>query len=199
MAEIEYRSNSHKSKELENDIQKKKVEKVVNGVVRSKKKSLVEKTVDLFAPDDVEDVKSYVREGIVVPAIKDIILDVVKAFLDINGNSHSNRSTTSRVSYRKYYEDRDRDQDRVAHRTRTGYDYEDVILDKRTEAEDVLSSLDDLIDTYGMASVADLYDLVGINCNYTDNKYGWTNLRSASIAHVRDGYMIKLPRALPLN
>lgn len=48
-------------------------------------------------------------------------------------------------------------------------------------------------------SVADLYDLVGINGNYTDNKYGWFNIRTASVVRVRDGYMIKLPKAVPLN
>jgi hypothetical protein len=56
-----------------------------------------------------------------------------------------------------------------------------------------------LIDTYGIVSVADFYDLVGITGNYTDNKYGWNNIHSASIVRVREGYMIKLPRALALN
>ena len=30
-------------------------------------------------------------------------------------------------------------------------------------------------------------------------KYGWTDIRNASVIRVRDGYMIKLPKALPLN
>ena len=59
--------------------------------------------------------------------------------------------------------------------------------------------MDELIETYGSVSVADMYDLVGISCEYTDNKYGWKNIRTAEPVHVRDGYMLKLPRALPLN
>ena len=59
--------------------------------------------------------------------------------------------------------------------------------------------MDELIATYGLVSVADLYDLVGIAGSYTDNKYGWTDIRNASVVRVRDGYVIKLPRALPLN
>ena len=47
--------------------------------------------------------------------------------------------------------------------------------------------------------IADLYDLVGMDSNYTDNRYGWTNLRSAQVVRVRDGYLLKLPKALPLN
>ena len=84
-------------------------------------------------------------------------------------------------------------------RVRTGYDFDDIILDSRGEAEDVLSRMDELIDNYGIVSVADFYDLCGITGSYTDNKYGWTDIRSAQVVRVRDGYKIKLPRALPLN
>ena len=54
-------------------------------------------------------------------------------------------------------------------------------------------------EAYQVVSVADFYDLVGVSGNYTDNKYGWTDIRNASVIRVRDGYMIKLPKALPLN
>lgn len=58
--------------------------------------------------------------------------------------------------------------------------------------------MDELIEIYGMVSVADLYDLVGITGNYTDNKYGWTNIRNAEPVHVRDGYMLRLPKVTSL-
>ena len=76
---------------------------------------------------------------------------------------------------------------------------DDIILESRGEAEDVLERMDELIATYQLVSVADFYDLVGVSGNYTDNKYGWTDIRNASVIRVRDGYMIKLPKALPLN
>lgn len=59
--------------------------------------------------------------------------------------------------------------------------------------------MDELIDTYGNVSVADLYDLVGKSCEYTDQKYGWTNIRNAEPIRVRDGYMLKLPKATPIK
>ena len=59
--------------------------------------------------------------------------------------------------------------------------------------------MDELIDTYGNVSVADLYDLVGKSSEYTDNKYGWTNLRNAEPVRVRDGYMLKLPKPGPID
>lgn len=194
----EYKSNSHKSRQNQNDdIPEKRVEKVVSGSVKSKKKNGLQKITNVFVPDDV---KSYIFEDIVVPAVKDIILDAVRAFLGVSGNSRGGRSSTSsKISYRKYYDDRDRRDSGNVSRTRTGYDYDDIILESRGEAEDVLERMDELIATYQVVSVADFYDLVGVSGNYTDNKYGWTDIRNASVIHVRDGYMIKLPKALPLN
>lgn len=195
----EYKSNSHKSRQNQNDdIPEKKVEKVVSGSVKSKKKNGLQKITNVFVPEDVDDVKSYIFEDIVVPAVKDIILDAVRAFLGVNGTSRGRSSTSSKISYRKYYDDRDR-RDSAPARTRTGYDYDDIILETRGEAEDVLERMEELIDMYQLVSVADFYDLVGVSGNYTDNKYGWTNVRNASVVRVRDGYMIKLPKALPLN
>ena len=149
-------------------------------------------------PEDVEDVKSYIFEDIVVPAVKDIILDAVRALLGVSGKSNKG-APASKVSYRSYYDRGNERNDYGRTRTRVGYDYDDIVLDKRDEAEDVLSRMDELISTYGMASVADLYELVGVTGNYTDNKYGWTDIRSASAIRVRDGYLLKLPKALPLN
>ena len=60
--------------------------------------------------------------------------------------------------------------------------------------------MDELIDAYGLVRVADLKDLVGISGPYTDNKYGWTNIRNAEIVRVRDGgYWIKMPRPIPID
>lgn len=194
----EYKSNSHKSREENNEpIPEKKVEKIVSGSVKSKKKSGLQKITNVFIPEDVDNVKSYVIEDIIVPAVKDIILDAVRAFLGISNNSGGKRVNGSKVSYGKYYESNQRDSRTT--RASAGYDYDDIILDNRGEAEDVLASMDNLISQYGIVSVADLYDLVGVSCNYTDNKYGWDNIRTARVERVRDGYMIKMPRAKSLG
>ena len=60
--------------------------------------------------------------------------------------------------------------------------------------------MNEIIEEYdGIVTVADLYDLVGITDKYTDHKYGWTNLRNAKVERVRDGYMLKLPKVLPID
>ena len=200
----EYKPNSHKSKEAQKEsIPEKKVEKIITGTVKSKKKSEIQKFTDIFISEDVNNVKSYILLDVLVPAIKKAISDIVTNGIDMilyggTGRTKSN-STASKISYRSYYDGGNCRRDYSASRTKTGYNYDDIILDNRGEAEDVLSRMDELISTYGLVSVADLYDLVGITGNYTDNKYGWTDIRSAQPIRVRDGYMLKLPKALPLN
>ena len=196
----DYKPNSHRSKEEQN-LPEKKIEPVVKGKVTTKKNN-VRKLTNTFVTEDIQNVKSYVLMDVLVPAIKKAISDIVTNGIDMllyGETGRSRRKTNaSVVSYRNYYDSR-REERCSSSRTRTGYSYDDVVLETRGEAEDVLSRMDELIDTYGVVSVADLYDLVGISCNYTDNKYGWTNLRNAEPVRVRDGYMLKLPKALPID
>lgn len=85
----EYKGNSNKAKEQQKALPpEKKVEKIVSGPVKSKKKNSIQKITSIFVPEDVEDVKSYIFEDIVVPAVKDIILDAVRALLGVSGKSN---------------------------------------------------------------------------------------------------------------
>ena len=100
----EYASNSHKSKEKRSEqVPEKKVEKIVSGSVKAKKKSGLQKITNVFVPEDVDNVKSYILEDIVVPAVKDIILDAVRAFLGVNGKSggRSKRVSSMRRKLKK--------------------------------------------------------------------------------------------------
>lgn len=200
----EYKSNSHRSKEGKTEAltDRKKVEKVVHGRVRTKPKSGVSKITDVFISEDAANVKSYIVMDVLVPAVKKAISDIVRDGIDmiLYGESRGRRSSSASgyVSYRDYSRSDDRDRFRDS-RSRSSYAHDDIILDSRGEAEEVLTRMDELIDTYGNVSVADLYDLVGKSSEYTDNKYGWTNIRNAEPIRVRDGYMLKLPKALPIN
>ena len=207
MADIEYKPNSHKYKAeqaaKQNEQHEKKIEKVVSGTAKTKKKSEMSKFKDIFISEDASNVKSYVLMDVLIPAMKKAISDIVTTGIDMilygeEGESRR-RAPSERVSYRRYYDQRDdRSIDRV--RTRTGYSYDDIIVDNRGEAEEVLSRMDELIDQYGVVSVGDLYDLVGLTGTYTDQKYGWTNIRTAKPERLRDGgYVIKLPKALPID
>ena len=203
-----YKPNSRTSKiakagEVKEEPKKEKVEKIVKGVVKSKKKNAF---LGLFMPGDVLDLKDYIIQDVCIPAIKNAIEDVVTNGISMmlrgeTSSRSSRKSTASRVSYRSYYEREERDRDsRDRGRSRTnGYAYDEVILETRAEALDVLTRLEEIIDMYETASVADLYDLVGMSGQHTDCKYGWTDVRSADTVRVRDGYLLKMPRAKPID
>ena len=196
----EYTPNSHKFKaEI---AEKKKVEKVVKGKVGTRKKSGVRKLTDIFVSEDAANVKSYILMDVLIPSVKKAISDIVTNGIDMilyGGSGQTKKlSLSSKISYRNFYE-RDDEKYRESRKAKIGYSYDEIVLETRGEAEEVLTRMDELIETYGMVSVADLYDLVGITCNYTDNKYGWTSVRNAEPVRARDGYVLKLPRPIPIN
>ena len=199
----EYLPNSHRYKEGQKESlpEKKRVEKVIHGKVKVRPKSGLHKLTDVFISEDAANVKSYIVMDVLVPAVKKAISDIVRDGIDmiLYGESKGRSSSSSSyVSYRDYSR-RDEDRFRDRDRDRRGYNHDDIVLESRGEAEEVITRMDELIETYGVVSVADLYDLVGKTCEYTDYKYGWTNVRNAEPIRVRDGWMLRLPKALPLK
>lgn len=192
--------NKDKAKE---EPTKKKVEKVVSGNVKTKKRNEVLKLADIFTSEDVSTVKSHIFSDVLVPSIKKMVSDAVKTGIDmiLYGDSDASRtkSPASKVSYSKFYNEPSYKAVYDGYSKRETYEYNNIVLETRGDAEAVLMALEDMIDQYDIASVADLYDLVGIVGSYTDNKYGWTSVRSARIERVRDGYVIRMPKALPLD
>lgn len=187
-------------------IENKKLNKVVTGSVKKQKRSLGRKLSDTFLEDDTRSVGSYILYDVLIPAAKDLISDIVSGgiemllFGDRRSRSSSKRDVgRSHTSYGAYYtRDKDRDRDRrrdISRTARSRHDFHEIILETRGEAEEVLSHLADLIAEYRQATVADLYDLVGIDSNFTDHKYGWTDIRNSDVSRLRGGgYLINLPR-----
>lgn len=203
-----YQSNSHRSKELAaaESTQEKKIEKVVSGKAKTKQNK-VRGLTDIFISEDASNVKSYIFMDVLVPAIKKAISDIVTDGIEmiLYGSTGGKRTkSSSKVSYRSYYDDGRRDRDRGSSRdsyaARTRFDYEDIIFPTRGDAELVREQMDEVIDRYGLVTVGDMYEMAGLsNAPYTANKYGWTNIRTAEPIRTRDGYVLKLPKAMPID
>lgn len=198
----EYKSNSDKARKEQS---KKKIEAVITGAAKTRKKGEMQKFADVFIAEDANNVKSYILMEVIVPAVKKAISDIVTTGIDMILYGEAGRSKrkngTQKVSYRNYY-DQSADRVRAGSGTtrRSGIDYDDIVFDTRGDAESVLDAMHDIIAQYGTVSVADLYDLARVpNDNFTMNRYGWTNLNGAQPVRVRDGYILKLPRVVPLN
>ena len=191
MADIyDYKPNSHAYKR-EQTLENKKIEKVANG--RLKKRSALS--------HDVNNIKNYALKDVLIPALQKAVVDIVKNGVEMlvyRGEKppSSRNSALPYVSYNKYgSSSSDR---RYSEPRSVGYGIEDIILETRGEAEEVLRHMDAIIDTYGVLSVLDMFDLVGVRSTPNDNKYGWTNIRSAEIVRVSGGYTIRMPKPLPI-
>lgn len=193
-----YQSNSFKSKELEAKQPEKKLTKVANA--KLKKKSEIQKIAETFVAEDLNKVKNAVLMDVIVPAVKKVISDIVTNGIDMllyGEAKHNKTTTTSKIGYNSMYNNQN--QANAARVARSSYIYNDIILSSRGEAEEVLNQMNEIIGTYGVVSVADLCEIVGVTGEFTDNKYGWSDIRDAYVERSKDGYMLKLPRALPIS
>lgn len=207
MSEPMYPPNSHKSKEEQKAVptEEKRVQKVVKGQVKTKKNDM-RKFADIFISEDVSSVKSYIFMDVLVPAIKKAIYDIVTNGVDMflyggTAKTRAGGSSGTKVSYRNFYEEKNGNGHRGAdtNKNRNGLDYDDIVFSNRGEAEAVKQSMQAAIVKYGFVTVADLYDMVDLSAPYTSQKYGWMSVNNAEIVRSRDGYVIKLPRAVPID
>ena len=203
----EYPSNSHKSREMAKaePPRERKVEKVVSGGVSTKTNN-GRKFLDTFISEDSSKVKSYIFMDVLVPAVKKLVYDIVTDAVDIilyggNGGGGRARSSSgaSKISYRSFY-DSGRDNRREVSSPSVGrFDYEDIEFKSRADAENVLRNMQDILEDYKMVRVADMYDLAGLEHPYTSNDYAWTSLRTAEVIRTRGGWVIKMPKASPID
>jgi len=183
---------------LKNHPEKKKVEKVVSGNVNRKKKSEAKKIADIFISDDIHNVKSFILMDVIVPTVKKTIDEIVTNGLRmvLYGGDKPGKKSTSKISYRDSYE---RNSGRSSRSGRNRYDLDEIVLDSRSEAEEVLENMYDLLEEYGIVSVSDYFELLGLDTEFTDNKFGWASLRSADVVRVRNGYVVRLPRPMAID
>ena len=202
----EYQSNSHRSKELAKEATEvsteKKVEAVISGTAKTKKNT-GRNLMNIFVSEDAENVKSYIFMDVIVPAIKKAILDIASdgVSMILYGDTKARKSSSgSKIAYGTYYSGGNGNRSSKSVSTgRVRFDYEDIVFDTRVDAISVLEGMNDCIDRYGIVSVADMYELARLAAPFTANKYGWSSLRTAETVRVKDGYILKLPKASPLD
>ena len=207
--DTKFPSNSHDKKSFKDEtteVKKKEPPKQIAKAIRTKKPSLAKRMQETFLAEDIHDVKHYIFRDIVVPSIIDSIIDVVQSGIEmvfgVGGSRRNRRSRSSNKSYTNYssisYKKDDRDE-RQYRRLRTDgrFNVEEVIVETRGEAEEIIHNLADLCEDYGWARVSDLYAMVGITPEFTAERWGWDTVASARPVHQRGGgYLIDLPRPI---
>ena len=209
----EFPSNSKINKE---EVPVKKVQKVISGKVLTRKKSLSTKFAEIVMGEgsDMHSVIGYVVNDVLIPSAKSTISDMVNGGIEMLffGTTSGKRNRSSggrdraRTSYSNYYKDdyrdrdrdkdRDRDRDRDRARNKSRHNFDDIVIETRGEAEEVVEDLMNLIGQYDVASIADFYAMVDIASDSADQNFGWENLNTQNtyVERIRQGFIRHLPR-----
>lgn len=203
----DFPSNSNKSKAVQEEQKPQKLEKIVEGGVKKSKPSILKKvTKAIFCDVDEEDLRTQIIFDYIIPTAKDTIVSIINMVTDtvFYGSTGAKRKSTTnnpkpaRVSYSSYYDNKN--EKPKAGRTAT-YDFDQITLDSRGDAEKVIDAMIDMSSEYGAASVGDFLDLVGVDNNFTDYKYGWSTdlLTRTTITRSHNGYIINFPNPTHLD
>jgi hypothetical protein len=204
----EFPPNSQASRKVPED---KKIERVTSGEVVRKKKSFRKRFSESFVAGDAKSATRYVLLDVLLPAAKDMVVEAVSSGFEklIYGESRRYRGGSTpppsgpygHVNYTRYATQSrlSSPQRALSRQDRARHDFDGIILESRAEAEEVIDQLFDVVSRYDTATVADLYELVGLASNHTDHKWGWTDIRGAGVSRSRDGYLLDLPEPIPLD
>lgn len=192
----------------------KKISKVVDGTVVRRKPSVGRRFSQLFVAGDSRSVSQYVFMDVLLPAAKDMFTDAISQGVErlIYGESRPTTrrtfpgSGTSYTPYNRYAGNRvggpPKDYtpaSRMSRQAKAVHNFDEIILPTRREAEEVLNTMFDTLTRYETVSVSDLYEMVGEDGSYADEKWGWTDLTGASVSRTRDGYLLNLPRPIAID
>lgn len=178
------------------------VRKSIKGRAVRKKKSLIQS----FFSENTKEVAQYVLFEVLIPAAKETIQSMVTQGIEMflfggegGGRSRSKNRSETKVSYNNMY--RNREDPRESRRSRRDrFDLEDIFFKRGDEASEVLEGLCDQLEKYDQVTVADYFDLAGIDgATWVHNKWGWDDLKRARCTHTRNGWAIILPDPIELD
>lgn len=178
-----------------------KMQQITTGTSRDNKKNIV---TEIFEPIISRSISDIVVTA--MSTISDIIIGAVDMRL-YGENRHKNSSSMIGRNYNSLYRNNtiikqnsiNPNLSSLYHNPTNGFRLQEVVVPTRGDAELVIDALCEKIDIFGVATVGDYYDAVGIKTSSIDFKYGWVNLSSADKHRTFDGYAIILPTPKPLD
>lgn len=181
---------------------------------RVRKKGFLQRISEAIFGSGTENVGQYILSDVLVPAAKTTIQDMVTSgiemllFGETTGRRRSHRDGGKR-SYGSYFNmSRDRygsrdDYRRHEVRRVPGYHnrLDDISFEGRDDANLVLEMLEERLEEYGQVSIADFYEIAGLEAisEFTDHGWGWTNLSRAQVVRTKAGYEIDFPKPKELE
>lgn len=182
--------------------EKKSIGKVVTGNVTIKKKSEGRKILEKIFPSVGSDLKTTLMDDVIFPMLKNGLLEAVGRILWPNGDGPVRSSSFgggTRINYSGFSKPQAR-QHYIPAGSTVGFDYDRIAFETRGDAEAVLMALDENIDAYGFATVGAFYEAAGVTTNNAQvEKFCWRSIGDAKVAQVGGGWIIRMPRPMPLD
>lgn len=213
MAEMKLPGNSQGPKTPKATPQK-KVAAVVQGPVKTQKQPLGKRFASTFMGDDAKGVWHYVAWDVLIPAAKDTLSEAVSQgverllFGEARGRSRGRRGLNSSsggsyISYDRYSNgalgSRGPARREITRQARSAHDFDELVFEARVDADAVLEGLYTILEQYDQVTVSDLYELANVSANFTDQKWGWTDLRGTGVSRRGGNYYLDLPRPTALD
>lgn len=192
-----------------------KLESVVKkGTVIQKKPNVFKRTARSMVADDVQNVGDFVVTDILVPALRNLLYDVIVggAGRTIFGSAQVRRPGMSpglfgtaqnlKTAYHAASNPAAANPAASAGMSKQAqarFDFSEISLTDHSEAMYIIELLKQRVAEYGTASVADLYDLLGHTGAFTDQNWGWSDLGNAGVQPTRGGFVLNLPHPIPLK
>jgi len=197
----DYSGNSNKLRDGEsNTIPAKKIEPVVTGTAVVQKKTRLGRLKDSIIAESLDNVVSYLWTDVFIPSLKSFLADAGTKGINrlLYGKAAENKQiNTSRISYGSYFGN---NSVKIGEPSRplvnsSVFDYDSIYFNDRGDAEAVLESMCEMLDTFQVVTVGDMYDLANVSTsNYMVNSYGWTSLSGAKVMGSANGYFIRFPK-----
>lgn len=182
--------------------EKKSIGKVITGNVTIKKKSEGRKILEKIFPSAGSDLKTTLMDDVIFPMLKNGLWEAVGRILWPNGDGPVRSSSFgggTRINYSGFSKPQAR-QHYIPAGSTVGFDYDRIAFETRGDAEAVLMALDENIDAYGFATVGAFYEAAGVTTNNAQvEKFCWRSIGDAKVAQVGGGWIIRMPRPMPLD
>lgn len=186
-----------------------KIQPVTSAETVRRKRGLGQKFKGAFVGGDPRSAAEHVIFEVLIPSTRDMLYDAFEDWMRnlIFGAEHKPRrgggapsNNLGHVAYNRQFPSKPPPQRMLSRKSRARHDFDELIIPSRQEAEEVIDQLFDLLSRYGSASVADLYELTGLQSSHTDMKWGWTELRGAKAVRLRQGgFLLDLPEPETLD
>jgi hypothetical protein len=207
MEKPEFPANSNVSKGGSED---KKLKRITSGEVRTRKRSVRKQFQDAFIIGDMRTAVEYMLFEVALPTMRDAVVDSIQSGIEKLFNGDARRrgagpSPSGSAPYVNYGNMFGRTagilatpQRGMSPKGRARHNFSEIVLDTRAEAEEVIDQMFEVIERWGEVSVADLYELLGVAADHTDQKWGWRDIRGATVRRVRNGFLLDLPQPEPI-